>query len=146
MIDDVFAKNARLQKKKRRLAENVNLFVFLLPTMFFILVFIAYPVIYSGYLSFTAFKFGIDKAPTFIFLQGYIDRITNDSLFTAALINQSVFAVSYFGITFFFSWKLAFERGFSVIERMIMFTNPLIGESIQAKVMPARDMGMIIGR
>jgi len=129
MMDDVFIKSARWQKKKRRLSENVNLFVFLLPAMFFILVFIAFPVLYSGYLSLTAFKFGIDKVPTFIFLKGYIDRITNDSMFTAALINQLVFAVSYFSITFLFSLALAIfinELSFGVQAFQVIFYMPMI--------------------
>jgi len=97
--------------------------------MFFVLVFIAFPVLYSGFLSLTEFKFGIDKAPTFIFLQGYIDRFTDDSLFTTALVNQAVFAVSYFGITFLASLMLAIfinEISFGAQAFQVLFYLPMI--------------------
>lgn len=97
--------------------------------MFFVLVFIAFPVLYSGFLSLTEFKFGIDKAPTFIFLQGYIDRFTDDSLFITALVNQAVFAVSYFGITFLASLMLAIfinEISFGAQAFQVIFYLPMI--------------------
>jgi len=97
--------------------------------MFFVLVFIAFPVLYSGFLSLTEFKFGIDKAPTFIFLQGYIDRFTDDSLFITALVNQAVFAVSYFGITFLASLMLAIfinEISFGAQAFQVLFYLPMI--------------------
>jgi ABC-type sugar transport system permease subunit len=129
MVEELVAKGARRQKRRRKLSENVNLFIFLLPAMFFVLVFIAFPVLYSGYLSLTEFKFGIDKAPTFIFLQGYIDRLTDDSLFTAALRNQAVFAVSYFSITFLFSLVIAIfinEISFGAQAFQVIFYLPMI--------------------
>ena len=129
MKDELLVTSAHRLRRRRRISENVNLIVFLLPAMFFVLVFIAFPVLYSGFLSLTEFKFGIDKAPTFIFLQGYIDRFTDDSLFTTALVNQAVFAVSYFGITFLASLMLAIfinEISFGAQAFQVLFYLPMI--------------------
>ncbi len=93
-------------KRQRKLKENVNLFLFLLPAMVFVLVFIAFPVLYSGYLSLTKYKFGIDPKPQFIFLRGYIERFS-DEFFLTSLKNQAIFAVLYFSITFITSLVLA---------------------------------------
>jgi len=127
--EELLVASAHRLRRRRRISENVNLIVFLLPAMFFVLVFIAFPVLYSGFLSLTEFKFGIDKAPTFIFLQGYIDRFTDDSLFTTALVNQAVFAVSYFGITFLASLMLAIfinEISFGAQAFQVLFYLPMI--------------------
>ncbi len=129
MKEELLVASAHRLRRRRRISENVNLIVFLLPAMFFVLVFIAFPVLYSGFLSLTEFKFGIDKAPTFIFLQGYIDRFTDDSLFTTALVNQAVFAVSYFGITFLASLMLAIfinEISFGAQAFQVLFYLPMI--------------------
>jgi len=127
--EELLVTSAHRLRRRRRISENVNLIVFLLPAMFFVLVFIAFPVLYSGFLSLTEFKFGIDKAPTFIFLQGYIDRFTDDSLFITALVNQAVFAVSYFGITFLASLMLAIfinEISFGAQAFQVLFYLPMI--------------------
>ena len=129
MKEELLVTSAHRLRRRRRISENVNLIVFLLPAMFFVLVFIAFPVLYSGFLSLTEFKFGIDKAPTFIFLQGYIDRFTDDSLFITALVNQAVFAVSYFGITFLASLMLAIfinEISFGAQAFQVLFYLPMI--------------------
>jgi len=127
--EELLVTSAHRLRRRRRISENVNLIIFLLPAMFFVLVFIAFPVLYSGFLSLTEFKFGIDKAPTFIFLQGYIDRFTDDSLFITALVNQAVFAVSYFGITFLASLMLAIfinEISFGAQAFQVLFYLPMI--------------------
>lgn len=117
------------QKAKRRLTENINLMVFLLPTFIFVIIFIAFPVVYSGFLSFTKFKFGIESAPTFIFLKGYLERFTSDSLFMEALKNQFIFASLYFIITFTISLVLAIlinELTFGVQTFQVIFYMPMI--------------------
>ena len=117
------------QRTKKRLTENINLMVFLLPTFVFVVVFIAFPVVYSGFLSFTKFKFGIDSAPKFIFLKGYIERFTSDSLFMESLKNQLVFASLYFTITFTLSLILAIlinELTFGVQTFQVIFYMPMI--------------------
>ncbi len=117
------------QKAKRRLTENINLMVFLLPTFIFVIIFIAFPVVYSGFLSFTKFKFGIESAPTFIFLKGYLERFTSDSFFMEALKNQFIFASLYFIITFTISLVLAIlinELTFGVQTFQVIFYMPMI--------------------
>ncbi len=119
----------RTLKRRRKMAENINLIIFLLPAMLFVLVFIAFPVVYSGFLSLTKFKFGIDKAPVFIGLKGYIERFTSDSLFITALKNQAVFAVLYFSITFAVSLVVAIminELTFGVQAFQVIFYLPMI--------------------
>ncbi len=95
----------------RKLSDNLSLFIFLLPTLIFLFVFIAYPVFYSGYLSFTEFDYATDDVPTFIGLNGYIDVLFDDSLFETALVNQIYFAIPYFIITFGLSLGLAILVG-----------------------------------
>ena len=85
---------------------KMSLYVFLAPTIFFIFIFIAYPVFYSGYLSFTEYDLARDDAPTFIGLKGFAE-LMGDTFFHSALINQIKFAIPYILITFFISLILA---------------------------------------
>jgi len=113
----------------RKAVERINLFVFLLPAMFFVVVFIAFPVIYSAFLSLTEYRFGVDKAPELILLRGYIEKFTEDTLFHSALANQAVFAVSYFLITFLVSLVVAIlinELTFGVQAFQVIFYLPMI--------------------
>ncbi len=100
-----------MEKKYRIWYEKISLFVFLLPTFLFLFVFILYPILYSGYLSFTKFNYAKDDVPTFIGLSGYADTIMNDSLFHTAFINQVKFAIPYILITFVVSLALAIIVG-----------------------------------
>jgi len=84
-----------------------SLFVFLLPTLFFVLVFIAFPVVYSAYISLCEYDYARDRIPHFIGFQGYLDTILHDSFFHKALIIQLKFAVFYFVLTFGFSLGMA---------------------------------------
>ncbi len=123
------SKTAGKQRARRKRRENFNLFVFLLPVMVFVVVFIAFPMVYSGFLSLTEFRFGVDKAPTFVGFDGYIERFTDDSLFRASLRNQAIFAVSYFTITFLVSLVLAIfinELTFGVQVFQVIFYLPMI--------------------
>lgn len=95
----------------RKFSERLSLFLFLLPTLFFVFVFIAYPVLYSGYLSFTDFNYAKDDAPEFIGINGYVDTIMDNSLFHRAFKNQALFAVPYFILTFGLSLGLAIIVG-----------------------------------
>jgi ABC-type sugar transport system permease subunit len=113
----------------RKVQEKINLIVFLLPTLLFVFVFIAFPVLYSGYLGFTEFDYAKDDPPTFIGLTGYIDTITNDSLFHTAFKNQIQFAIPYIIITFGVSLGLAIlvgelTRGVQIFQ--IIFYLPMI--------------------
>jgi ABC-type sugar transport system permease subunit len=90
-----------------RIEKRRNLFIFLAPTLFFTLVFIAFPLFYSGYLSLCEYNYATDSGPKFIGLTGYIDTISHDQFFHDALINQIKFAIPYFVITFLTSLILA---------------------------------------
>jgi ABC-type sugar transport system permease subunit len=108
---------------------RLNLLVFLAPTLLFVIVFIAFPVVFSGYLSLTEFNYAEDDAATWIGLQGYWDMIANDGFFHTALYNQMRFAVAYFFITFFLSLGVAIlinelNRGVQVFQ--IIFYMPMI--------------------
>jgi multiple sugar transport system permease protein len=117
------------QQMKNSLRDRINLFIFLLPTMLFVIIFIAFPVLFSGYLSFTEFNYASDSAPTFVGLQGYKDMVMNDGFFHTALFNQIRFAVVYFLIAFLVSLILAIfvnelERGVQVFQ--VIFYMPMI--------------------
>jgi ABC-type sugar transport system permease subunit len=113
----------------RKLQGKISLIVFLLPTLIFVFIFIAFPVLYSGYLSFTEFDYAKDDAPTFIGLTGYIDTITDDTLFHTAFMNQLKFAIPYIIITFGVSLSLAIlvgelTRGVQIFQ--VIFYLPMI--------------------
>jgi ABC-type sugar transport system permease subunit len=103
--------------------------IFLAPTLAFVVVFIAFPVAFSGYLSLTAFNYAQDDAPTFIGLAGYWERIAHDGFFHTALFNQTKFGVTYFILTFAVSLIVAIlinelNRGVHVFQ--IIFYMPMI--------------------
>ncbi|MFW5711115.1 MAG: carbohydrate ABC transporter permease [bacterium] len=114
---------------KDSLRDRVNLLIFLLPTLLFVIIFIAFPVLFSGYLSLTEFNYASDSIPKFVGLQGYIDMVTGDGFFHTALFNQMRFAVAYFLIAFLVSLVLAIfvnelERGVQVFQ--VIFYMPMI--------------------
>lgn len=92
---------------RRKVAEKLNLLVFLLPTLFFVIVFIAFPVVFSGFLSLTEFNYAEDAVPKFIGLAGYWERLIKDTFFHTDLVNQMKFGISYFTITFIVSLLVA---------------------------------------
>jgi ABC-type sugar transport system permease subunit len=109
--------------------KRTSLIIFLLPTLIFVFVFIAYPVLYSGYLSFTEFDYARDDAPAFIGASGYFDTIVDDTLFRTAFVNQVKFAIPYSVITFGISLGLAIlvgelTRGVQVFQ--VVFSLPMI--------------------
>ncbi len=95
------------QRKKRKLYEKLNLLFFLSPTLIFIFLFIAFPILFSGYLGFTEYNYATDPVPKFIGGRGYIDTILHDGFLHAALIVQLKFAVPYFILTLSISLLLA---------------------------------------
>ncbi len=116
-------------RSRRKLQSSLNLIVFLSPTLIFVFVFIAFPVLFSGYLSFTRYDYAIDKAPTFIGLRGYADVLLHDGFLHTALGNQALFAIPYFILTFLASLGLAIlvselQRGIQVYQ--IIFYLPMI--------------------
>ncbi len=117
------------QIEKNRLRERGNLILFLLPTLLFVIIFIAFPVIFSGYLSLTEFNYAADPAPRFIGLEGYREMLFEDTFFQTALVNQMKFAVAYFFIAFLVSLVLAIfvnelSRGVQVFQ--VIFYMPMI--------------------
>ena len=117
------------KKRKPSLRERVNLLIFLGPTLAFVIVFIAFPVVFSGYLSLTEFNYASDDSATFVGLAGYYDRLINDGFFHTALANQMKFAVTYFFITFAVSLIVAIfinelHRGVQVFQ--VIFYMPMI--------------------
>lgn len=116
-------------RRKNRIKDKLNLLGFLGPTLFFVIIFIAFPVVFSGYLSLTEFNYASDDAPTFIGLTGYYERLVDDGFFHTALANQMKFAVTYFAITFFVSLLVAIlinelTRGVQIFQ--IIFYMPMI--------------------
>jgi ABC-type sugar transport system permease subunit len=105
-----------------------NLFIFLAPVLIFTVVFIAYPVLYSAYLSLTHYNYATDPAPQFIGFQGYIDTF-QDPLFHTALVNQAKFGIPYFILTFILSLGIAvlineLTRGVTFFQ--VLFSLPVI--------------------
>jgi multiple sugar transport system permease protein len=97
--------------------------------MLFVIIFIAFPVIFSGYLSLTEFNYAADTAPRFIGLEGYAERIFEDGFFQTALVNQLKFAVAYFLIAFLVSLVLAIfvnELSHGVQVFQVIFYMPMI--------------------
>lgn len=90
-----------------RIEKKLNLLIFLAPTLFFTLVFIAFPLIFSGYLSLSEYNYAVDPGPKFIGIKGYVDTIFHDPFFRDALINQVKFGIPYFIITFAASLGMA---------------------------------------
>ncbi len=114
---------------KRKLRETLSLFFFLSPTLVFVFVFIAFPILFSGYLSLTEYNYAVDDAPTFIGLRGYVEALAHDGFLHTALKNQFQFAVPYFILTFLVSLGLALlvselRRGLQLFQ--IVFYLPMI--------------------
>jgi ABC-type sugar transport system permease subunit len=116
-------------RARRRRREKGNLLIFLLPTIFFIVVFLAFPLLSSAYLSLTDIRANIFESHKFIGLRGYFDTIVKDSFFHTAMRNQSIYAVSYFVLTFTGSLFLAIlinelQKGIGVLQ--VIFYLPMI--------------------
>lgn len=117
------------QNTKNWIRDRANLAFFLFPTMLFVVIFIAFPVIFSGYLSLTEFNYAADDAPRFIGFAGYAERIFEDGFFQTALVNQLKFALAYFLIAFLVSLVLAIfvnELSHGVQVFQVIFYMPMI--------------------
>lgn len=80
--------------------------LFVLPAAVFIFVFMLYPMLSSGVLSFTDYNFVRDASPTPVGIDNYVQAI-NDPLFRTALWNTIVYGVSYFVVVMVLSLALA---------------------------------------
>ncbi len=123
------AAQKRRMRARRRLRERGNLLIFLLPTLFFIVVFLGFPLLSSAYLSVTNIRANIFEPHKFIGLKGYYTTVVKDSFFHTAMRNQSIYAVSYFILTFTGSLFLAIlinelRKGVEVLQ--VIFYLPMI--------------------
>jgi multiple sugar transport system permease protein len=128
-MSSTIAAEKRRIRARRRLREKGSLLVFLLPTLFFVVVFLAFPLLSSGYLSLTDIRANIFEPHRFIGFRGYYRTIVEDSFFHTALRNQSIYAVSYFLLTFTASLVLAIlinELGKGVGVLQVIFYLPMI--------------------
>jgi len=128
MSSSITAQKRRMRARRKR-REKRTLLIFLLPTLFFIVVFLAFPLLSSAYLSLTDIRANIFEAHKFIGLRGYYHTIFKDSFFHTAMRNQSIYAVSYFALTFIGSLFLAIlinelQKGIGVLQ--VIFYLPMI--------------------
>lgn len=94
-------------KTKQRVSQFVDrhiLAVYVGPTIVLLLLVMAFPVVFTIYLSFHQWIGGAVKAPDFIGLSNYIEMFVNDTRFRGALLNTivlttgSVFAQTVIGV------------------------------------------------
>jgi len=128
-MDEALAAQKHRMRARRRFRERRNLFLFLLPTLFFVVVFLAFPLLSSGYLSLTDVRANIFEPHKLIGLKGYYQTIVKDSFFHTAMRNQTIYAVSYFFLTFSCSLILAIlinelRKGVEILQ--VIFYLPMI--------------------
>lgn len=83
-----------------------NSFLFVLPALFFIFVFMVYPLARSFYLSLTEYNFLFDNEPRFIGFSNYI-KLFSDKYFIDALSNTLFFSFCFFPLLIVISFTLA---------------------------------------
>ncbi len=83
-------------------------YIFLIAPFLFIAIFIAYPLGYSLFLSFSQYDYIYDAVPKFIGLAQYIDLFRLDERFLVALRNTLVFGGVYFSLVMILSLIIAF--------------------------------------
>jgi len=82
-------------------------YIFVIPAFLFIAIFLAYPLFYSFFLSFTKYDYIYDQAPKFCGLLQYINLFTKDDRFWIALKNTLIFGVLYFSLIMVLSLIIA---------------------------------------
>jgi len=80
--------------KKYKTRQALAGFLFALPGMLFVIIYMGYPMIRSLYLSLTRYNFAFDRSPTFAGFYNYV-RMFDDSYFMAALRNTAVFSLGF---------------------------------------------------
>lgn len=96
-----------ISNKSFNLKQSGIAYLFLAPAFLFIVVFIAYPLVYSFYLTFTEYDFVYDSSPRWAGVSQYVS-IWQDKNFISSLQNTIVFAVLYYSIVMVFSLIIAF--------------------------------------
>ncbi len=82
-------------KLANSLKRQIPGYAFMLPGFIFILVYMAYPMVNSLYLSFTQYNLAFDDKPIFVGLLNYI-KMFKDTYFLDSLKNTAVFAATFF--------------------------------------------------
>jgi len=83
-------------------------YIFVIPPFLFVAIFIAYPLGYSFFLSFSQYNYIYDPAPKLIGLGQYIDLFRLDTRFLVALRNTLIFGGVYFSLVMVLSLIIAF--------------------------------------
>lgn len=123
-------------QKKRRLKDNLEGYLFILPWLLGFLLLTAWPMIYSLYLSFT--DYNLFSAPKFIGVANYIKMFTRDSTFRLSLVNTLKFvamavpAKLVFAL-FIASWLNKNVKGMSFY-RTAIYLPSLLGGSVAVAV------------
>jgi raffinose/stachyose/melibiose transport system permease protein len=111
-----------VSKKSRRteIQKNITAILYLLPAFFFIAVFMLYPLVYSGYISF----FDWDGVSTKVFNNfANYRKIISDVYFWRALFNNATISVSALFFQVFFALLVAYflVRAIGYVKRLYMF-------------------------
>lgn len=75
----------------REVRKNWSAYLFILPNFFGVALFIAFPVIFALYMSFT--DYDIITSPDFIGFKNYVDLFTNDDLFWTSVRNTAYYVL-----------------------------------------------------
>lgn len=65
-------------------------YLFILPALCFVVIFLAYPILYGIYLSFTDYSLLEPNGHSFVGIKNYLTFMKNDSLFRISLLHSSV--------------------------------------------------------
>lgn len=84
-------------RRGRRRRQSLTGVLFVLPATLFVFVFMLYPLVHSGFLSFTEYNFVYDERPNFVGIDNYTNAF-QDPQFLTSLKNTLVYAVFYFTI------------------------------------------------
>src|SRR4051794_16600648 len=72
--------------------------LFILPSLIFVLAMMIFPISYTAWLSLTAWNGSAKQDPDFLGLANYINLLTNDSRFGAAVLRTFIFSLAAVGV------------------------------------------------
>ena len=75
----------------RNVRKHWTSYLFILPNLIGVLVFLAFPVVFAFYMSFT--EWDVLTSPQWIGIKNYVDLFTNDDLFWVSLRNSAYYVV-----------------------------------------------------
>ncbi|WP_010281006.1 carbohydrate ABC transporter permease [Bacillus timonensis] len=93
-------------KSRKKKKFNLSIYLFLIPSIIFVGVFMLYPLLYSFGLSFMEYNFVYDDKAKFVGFGNYIKMFT-DKTFLTSLYNTLYFAVIFFVLLIGFSLGIA---------------------------------------